>query len=232
MEIFLKHLAYQEIDLMILLPGIVFTIIPWTRRLRNYRAILPAIGLTALLFLIWDFIAVKVGTWNFNPEYVLPFRVIDLPVEEVEFFFVVPFSSLVFYEVYDVKVKAKLHIKKEVFTALGSIILASSLLFISHSYTFVVLIYLGASFIISSFIDPEMLNSLSFWLFVLTTYAPFLVFDYFLTSLPIVIYGKGATVGVSVTTIPVEDFLYSLSMFIYYALFYRLFTRSVVRSGR
>lgn len=232
MEIFLKHLAYEEIDLMILLPGVVFTIIPWTRRLRSYRAILSAISLTALLYLIWDFIAVKIGTWGFNPEYVLPIRVIDLPIEEIEFFFVVPFSSLVFYEIYDLKVKTKLHIKRGVFTLLGGSIALSSILFFTHSYTFVVLIYLGLAILLSSFLDPDMLRSLSFWLFIVTTYVPFLVFDYFLTSLPVVIYGKGAIIGIRVTTIPIEDFLYSLSMFIYYALFYRVFSRSVIRSGR
>lgn len=232
MEIFLKHLAYEEIDLMILLPGIVFTLMPWTRRLRNYRAIFPAISLTALLYLIWDFIAVKIGTWNFNSQYVMPYRVIDLPIEEVEFFFVVPFSSLVFYEIYDLKVKAKLHVRREVFTLLGVFITLCSAMFYTHSYTFVVLIYLGFGFILSSFLDPDMLRSLSFWLFVVTTYIPFLVFDYFLTSLPVVIYGRGAILGIRVTTIPVEDFLYSLSMFIYYALFYKVFSRSVIRSGR
>ena len=231
MEVFLKHIAYQEIDLMILFPGLLFTVMPRTRRLRNYRALLLSIAVTSLLFLAWDFVAVKVGTWGFNPEYVMPFRVIDLPVEEIEFFFVVPFSSLVFYDVYNVVVHTKLRVGRRAFVAAGVASALSSLAFADHSYTFVVLIYLGASLVVSSLLDPDMLNSLSFWLFIATTYVPFIVFDYFLTSIPVVVYGEGATVGIRVLTIPIEDFLYSFSMFVFYALFYRLFSRSVVRSG-
>jgi lycopene cyclase domain-containing protein len=48
------------------------------------------------------------------------------------------------------------------------------------------------------------------------------VFDYFLTSLSVVVYGPHSIVGVRITTIPVEDAVYSFSTMNLYTSFYRV----------
>jgi lycopene cyclase domain-containing protein len=61
---------------------------------RLARAVLPA----AVVFLVWDGIAVAAGVWTYNPRYVtgvrLPLRV---PVEELVFFLVVPVCAVLTY---------------------------------------------------------------------------------------------------------------------------------------
>lgn len=61
---------------------------------RLARAIVPV----AVVFLIWDAIAIAAGVWTYNPRYVtgvrLPFRV---PVEELVFFLVVPVCGILTY---------------------------------------------------------------------------------------------------------------------------------------
>lgn len=67
----------------------------WRRPGRWARAVLP----TAVVFSLWDVIAISQGTWRFNRRYVtgvdLPGH---LPIEEVVFFLVVPTCALLTYE--------------------------------------------------------------------------------------------------------------------------------------
>ena len=61
---------------------------------RLARAVLPV----ALVFLIWDALAIAGHVWSYDPRYVtgvdLPFRV---PVEEFVFFLVIPVCGILTY---------------------------------------------------------------------------------------------------------------------------------------
>lgn len=66
----------------------------YRRPVRLARAVLPV----AVVFLVWDAIAVVAGVWKYNPRYVtgvrLPFGV---PIEELVFFLVVPVCGVLTY---------------------------------------------------------------------------------------------------------------------------------------
>jgi lycopene cyclase domain-containing protein len=61
---------------------------------RAARAVLPV----AVIFMLWDEIAIGAHLWHYNPAYViginLPFH---MPIEEVLFFLVIPFCGLLTY---------------------------------------------------------------------------------------------------------------------------------------
>ena len=61
---------------------------------RLARAVLPV----ALIFLVWDALAIAGHVWSYNPRYVtgvnLPFRI---PVEELVFFLVIPVCGILTY---------------------------------------------------------------------------------------------------------------------------------------
>lgn len=61
---------------------------------RLIRAVLPV----AVVFLLWDEIAVGAHVWSYNSTYIsglsIPFRV---PIEEVLFFIVIPLCGLLTY---------------------------------------------------------------------------------------------------------------------------------------
>ena len=67
----------------------------WRQPARLARAVLPV----ALVFLIWDGLAIAGHVWTYNPRYVtgvdLPFRI---PVEELVFFLVIPVCGILTYE--------------------------------------------------------------------------------------------------------------------------------------
>ena len=65
---------------------------------RNWRALLYTIGLILIIFGAWDIFATWRGHWQFNPAGVWPIRVINLPLEEILFFVVIPFCCIFTWE--------------------------------------------------------------------------------------------------------------------------------------
>src|ERR1700761_1050075 len=67
----------------------------WRQPARLARAVLPV----ALVFLIWDALAIGGAVWPYNPRYVpgvdLPFRI---PVEELVFFLAIPVCGILTFE--------------------------------------------------------------------------------------------------------------------------------------
>ncbi|MCH4814726.1 MAG: lycopene cyclase domain-containing protein [Saccharolobus sp.] len=189
---------------------------------RNYVNLLKSIVIVSPLYLFWDFLATWRDSWSFNPKYVIGIYIIDLPIEEVMFFLVTPFATLLIFDFIRNKVRdAEIKwIPKTIGISIP--LLSLSLPFVyTYSYTFIDLIYLIMSLTISLLIARDLLISRNFWIFIGLSYIPFLVFDYFLTSDPIVVYGPHSILGIRFITIPIEDFIYSFSMITLYTLFYK-----------
>ena len=61
---------------------------------RLARAVLPV----AVVFLVWDAIAIAAGVWSYNPRYITGLRLpLRIPVEELVFFLVVPVCAILTY---------------------------------------------------------------------------------------------------------------------------------------
>ncbi len=65
---------------------------------QNIRALFISIVLVVTLFGAWDIFAVYRGHWFFNPDGVWSVKIINLPVEEVLFFIVIPFCCIFTWE--------------------------------------------------------------------------------------------------------------------------------------
>ena len=65
---------------------------------RQPRRLVRAIVPVAVVFLVWDAVAIAAGVWTYNGDYLtgihLPFGV---PLEEVLFFVVIPLCALLTY---------------------------------------------------------------------------------------------------------------------------------------
>ncbi|MEC3982488.1 lycopene cyclase domain-containing protein [Amycolatopsis sp. H20-H5] len=62
---------------------------------RLLRSILPI----AVLFLVWDALAISANVWTYDPAFVSGLRVPwNIPIEEVLFFVVIPVCGLLTYE--------------------------------------------------------------------------------------------------------------------------------------
>lgn len=67
----------------------------YRRPRRLARAVLPV----AVVFMMWDVIAIAAGVWSYNPRYVTGVTLpLSLPLEEALFFLIVPVCALLTFE--------------------------------------------------------------------------------------------------------------------------------------
>jgi lycopene beta-cyclase len=66
---------------------------------RRPRRLLAAMALPVALFVVWDVIAIARDHWSYNPKYVTGWELpLNLPVEELVFFLVIPICGLLTFE--------------------------------------------------------------------------------------------------------------------------------------
>jgi len=88
--------------LVLILSGLVPLVASFYPPLKFYKH-MPALFLSIILILVifgmWDVYATFRGHWYFDPASVWKLRIINLPLEEVLFFVVIPFCSIFTWEV-------------------------------------------------------------------------------------------------------------------------------------
>jgi len=65
---------------------------------RNLKSLVISIGLVVFIFGVWDIFAAWRKHWYFDPAGVGDISVINLPLEEVLFFVVIPFCCIFTWE--------------------------------------------------------------------------------------------------------------------------------------
>jgi len=99
----------------------------------KWKFIFPGIILSASFFIIWDVWFTSIGIWRFNPDYVLGFNIINLPIEEWLFFIVIPFACVFIYEVLNYFVKKDLFANQSKIITIMLIIVLLALAIIYHN---------------------------------------------------------------------------------------------------
>jgi len=218
--------TYLLINILIIFFPLVLS---FDKNLTYYKKVphvLKSIAFVSTAYIIWDVIATKRGDWAFNPEHLAGIYIWGLPLEEILFFITVPYSCIFIYETVSFYLKEKqVNINPKFFLIPSFLLIAVGIFFYDQHYTFTVSIFLAAFFIGAILFKEKILLSKNFWLTMLISFLPFLIVNYFLTSIPIVNYNDAAFSGKRFITIPYEDFLYSFSMISLWILFYELARR-------
>lgn len=218
----LTHLYYLLILISIFIPVLIISILRPIRKLRNFRALLLSTITVAIPYVIWDMLAVHYGLWYFNGRYVIGIFIYGIPVEEIVFFLVVPFATLLIYDglrILDVRIK---HYRIPGIS-LSVVLLAVALLYRTQLYTFSASLAASAALFFGSMKKDSGFEKLSFWIYIMISYIPFFFFDGIMTSLPVFTYGKGMIWGVRITTIPIEEFIYVFSLLVFYGCSYTIY---------
>lgn len=201
-------------------------ILSFDKNLKFYKKVpyvLQSVAFISTAYIVWDVIATKRGDWAFNPEHLIGINILGLPIEEILFFFTVPYSCIFIYETVCFYIKeTKLNFNGKLFLIPAILIIILGIIFYDQNYTFTVSIFVGAFFIGAILFNESLLGSRNFWITILISFLPFLIVNYFLTSIPVVTYNDNAFSGKRFITIPYEDFLYSFSMISLWILFYVL----------
>ncbi|MEO7766023.1 MAG: lycopene cyclase domain-containing protein, partial [Ferruginibacter sp.] len=181
---------------------------------KSWKWVLPAMIIPALLYISWDIYFTFRGVWSFNDQYITGIKIVNLPVEEVLFFGIVPYCCVFIYECircyfpgFEKKQPADIVLK-----AMAVILLITGIIFYQKLYTsgtfiscslFIVLIYVCRDF----FKDFDATSFLISFLLILI---PFLIINGFLTAIPVVLYNNAENLERRIYTIPIEDVFYGM----------------------
>jgi lycopene cyclase domain-containing protein len=182
-----------------------------------WKRLFPAISIVAVLFIIWDQLFTQEKIWGFTPEYLQGIYLGDLPLEEVLFFFVVPYACVFIYEV------LKAYFPNLKLMKLGQVVafaitFAGFLFGTLHMDNW----YTASACLIASLLTVGIyfVERVSWYgnfaLMFLVAMIPFLIVNGVLTGAvtpdPVVWYSADHIMGPRIITIPVEDMFYNYSM--------------------
>jgi len=183
------------------------------RYVQFWPAVLISIMIVGSLYIIWDAYVTRRGDWRFNKEYLTGRKLFGLPVEEVLFFVTTPFSCIFIYEVLRYIIPFFQIPFAPVFCLLfGVFLLVVAYWFRYQNYTRTVSTITGVTAVLLGLLAGTTIISGHFWMALAVTYLPFVLFNGYLTSAPVVEYNPEAITGVRIGTIPIEDFIYSFAM--------------------
>jgi lycopene cyclase domain-containing protein len=216
--------TYLLINILIILFPLVLSFDKNLKFYRNVKYVLASILIVSSAYIVWDIIATNRGDWAFSEQHLLGIYFYVLPLEEILFFITVPYSCIFIYETIKFYINEKVYsIKKNIFLIPVISFIVLALVFNKQAYTFTVLLYSAAFFLLGVLTNSKLLTSKIFWISILICFVPFFIVNYFLTSIPVVTYNDTAFSAIRLITIPLEDFLYSFSMVSLWILFYEFF---------
>ncbi len=168
----------------------------------------------ALFYIAWDIYFTSQSVWHFNEQYITGSWIINLPVEEVLFFFIVPYCCVFIYECIRCYFPLLKGNRKadDLMKVLAFALLVTGIIFYDRSYTswtsflnaaFIALIYLCKNYFRS-------FNAIAFLVSYGVSLIPFLIVNGLLTAIPVVLYNDVENIGKRIYTIPVEDIFYGM----------------------
>jgi lycopene cyclase domain-containing protein len=185
----------------------------------QWKYLFPGMLGTAAFFIVWDVWFTNLGVWEFNTRYVLGLFFLDLPIEEWLFFFIVPFSSVFIYEVliYFFPKDYFLPFGKAIVWILAPFLLVMGILHLDKWYTSVNFLVGALILIIHYLIFKE--KYLGRFIFAyLVHLIPLMICNGILTGglteEPVVIYNNAENLGIRIWTVPIEDLIYSMILFL------------------
>lgn len=166
-------------------------------------------------FIVWDIVFTAKGVWGFNPTYLTGFSIGNLPIEEILFFVVVPFSCTFIY------VCLKAYFPKLKLTGFNQIFYAALAI---YSIALIALGWGGAytmsAALIALLTIPVLMrlkiNIDHLPLAFVISLVPFFLVNGVLTGTgleaPIVWYNDVENSGIRFFTIPIEDVVYGWTL--------------------
>lgn len=206
---------------------------------KKWQFLFPSMILPASFYIAWDIYFTSKGVWSFNENCIIgkPFYFFNLPLEEVLFFFVVPYCCVFIYEcirVYFRNLKNKAH-DRIIMKVMAWLLLILGFVFYKKMYTSWTFVLTGA------FILIVLLNKTTFRHFDPTSFMisfsiiliPFLIVNGYLTSIPVIVYNSKEQLGVHISTIPIEDVFYGMLLIMMnVVIFERLKSRRRTKTTR
>jgi len=213
----MEKFLYLAVNLFAISFPLLRSFEPKVRFASKWHALFPAIALTGVFFLVWDYWFTVAGVWEFNPRYLLGLYLFQLPIEEWLFFFTVPFACIFIYEVLNY------FFPKDIFYPLAKpfvfvmipLLLYFAIWHLDKLYTSVNFFIGAAALAVHWMIFKD--KYLGRFIFAyLVHLIPFFLCNGILTGgltpEPVVIYNNAENLGLRIWTVPIEDSIYSMTL--------------------
>jgi lycopene cyclase domain-containing protein len=224
-----EHFYYLIIDIACLSFPYLFSFHPAIRFYKEWKAIFKALFITAFIFIVWDEWFTRMEVWSFNPRYTIGIYLGNLPIEEILFFLFIPYCLMFMYHCSARYFKSFTESDKNIRyinSIVGAVILVVGLINNHKWYTGFTFIITGILLAILSLLPyGKRINWNRFWIIYAFGLIPFFIVNGLLTSIPIVLYNNHENLAVRLTTIPVEDTIYNLLLFLCNVSLYEWFRK-------
>ncbi len=209
---------YLAVNIGTILFPLIFSFEKKIAYYRLWKFLIPALFITATIFLIWDHYFTQLGYWGFNEQYITGNKLFNLPFEEIMFFFTIPYASIFIYVFVNKFWPGSTFFNKiQKPVSIVILLIAIILLFTNFDNPYTALNCGYAIILILTqllFIKGNYMGK--FYRFYLWHLIPFVIVNGILTGTGIneevVWYNKNAILGYRIGTIPIEDTLYSFSL--------------------
>lgn len=230
----MEKYAYLAIISACLLSTFIFSFYKKRAFYKDWKYFIPANIVISFLFIIWDIWFTKIGVWGFNPDYLIGINLFYLPIEEVLFFFCIPYScTFLFFSItYLIRRNLLKPYSKHITYLLIFVLIACAVLNIDQLYTFITF-GLTIIFLIYCLISNIKLEYIYLsYLFILPF---FFISNGILTGSfieePIVWYNNNENLGLRIFTIPIEDSVYGFLLISTNILLYQYIKNKISDRG-
>ncbi|HEX5743586.1 MAG TPA: lycopene cyclase domain-containing protein [Flavobacteriaceae bacterium] len=209
--------SYLIINIITIIIPFLYSFHPKMNLIKWWKPIWLSLSTTAIFFLVWDVIFSAYGVWGFNPDYLIGFGFLGLPLEEWFFFWMIPYASLFIYfslQYFKPNWKVNSTIIPVFSITLMTVSLLLIILNIDKLYTVVNFSVLFLILLYTYFRKKHLLGRFFIAYFIILI--PFILVNGFLTGMftvdPVVWYNPNEIAGLRMISIPIEDFGYTFSM--------------------
>ena len=225
----MQNYTYLLINFFTIIICFIFSFHPKIKFNKYFIPFLKASTLVAIPFILWDMWFTEKGIWWFNYDYTIGLKIGNLPLEEVMFFFCIPFSCVFTYfcinKFYNL---TSVNAFNNIIVFVTSIVCAVFALFhYDKTYTFVTATVTLVTVIYFHFIvKVEWIGqaSLLFTILMLGFFPVNGVLTGSFLENPIVNYNSNEFLNFRMGTIPIEDAVYGYSQFLWNIYFFKKFS--------
>ncbi len=214
----MRHYLYLFIDFVSILFPFAFSFYPKANFSKKWKFLVPGLLAGAVPFIGWDIWFTQLGVWGFNPTYLCGIYFFNLPLEEVLFFFCIPYACVFTYEAVNYFSK-KTMIQNSAANLITDILIFGLLIIATLHYNYW---YTSVTFF-STAIFLALLRRIwtvdylgKFYFAFLFILLPFFLVNGLLTGTgldePVVWYNNKENLNLRLGTIPVEDIFYGMML--------------------
>ncbi|MFC3157946.1 lycopene cyclase domain-containing protein [Chryseobacterium arachidis] len=226
----MQSYTYLLINFLTVIVCFIFSFHEKIKFYRHFGAFIKASFCVALVFIAWDAWFTERGVWWFNDNYLLGIRIFGLPIEEILFFFCIPFACIFTYFCLDKFFTLNWKPLPEKIFVITSIISALLIGIYYHDriYTCITFITTACSLFILYFVLKERWIGKASLIYLILM-PGFLMVNGVLTGTglesPIVNYNINDFIGIRILTIPIEDTVYGYEMILWNICLFQRFKK-------